>query len=111
MSNDQLTENKTTNYSDGSELVPAEVAARQEREGGEPPNTPKPKEQQSTNADVNMTGGYTVSGQGLVNNYAVTPKIYRADYPTPEQQKKYAIQGILALLLVSGIIVVAIAVS
>ena len=60
-------ENKTTtNYSDGSELIPAEVNARQEREGNEPEQQP----------EIKSPKGYTVDRMGLVNNYPTTPDIY-----------------------------------
>jgi hypothetical protein len=67
----------TTNYSDGSELIPAEVNARAQREGNEPPNRPPAKENAAAQQpDVKTTKGYTVDQQGLVNNYPTTPDMY-----------------------------------
>lgn len=110
------TQNNTTtksNYSDGSELKPAEVAARENREGSEPPNRPAAK----TNAEnldskgAGATGGYTVDRQGLVDNVAKTPQEYPAKYPSPQQQRNYAIAGAIALLFVGSLIVTAFFVS
>jgi hypothetical protein len=44
MTTDIQNNKTTTNYSDGSELIPAEVNPREQREGNEPPNQPLPKE-------------------------------------------------------------------
>jgi len=75
--NNKTVNTTTTNHSDGTELVPAEVGARQEREGNEPPNEPVAKEKANTEQpDVKTTKGYTVDRQGLVNNYPTTPDIY-----------------------------------
>lgn len=94
--------------SDGSELVPAEVGARKEREGSLPPNTPEAKSnEKETDSSMNTTSGYTVSEQGLVNNYAVTPKVYPAKPPSEEEQKEYAFQGGLAFLLVTVVVFIA----
>ncbi|ELS00065.1 hypothetical protein [Gloeocapsa sp. PCC 73106] len=63
-------------------IVPAETAARKEREGDNYKQLPEPGEGTDT------TGGYTVDREGLLNNYAVEPEIY---YETPgdaEEQNK-----------------------
>ena len=103
-----MTQTLTTteqHYSDGSELIPAEVAAREQREGSEPPNKPLPKiEQEKADLLINTTGGYTVDREGLVNNYANPPETYEADYPTSRQQNRYLFWGIIALLFVTGLI-------
>jgi hypothetical protein len=92
-------------YSDGSELIPAEVAVREQREGSEPPNEPLPKiQQEEVDSPVNTTGGYTVDQEGLVNNYATPPETYKADYPTPKQQSRYLFWGLIAFLFVAGLI-------
>jgi hypothetical protein len=64
-------------------IVPAETAARKEREGDEFKSTPnKVKEasaktdDQTDNESIDSTGGYTVDKEGLVNNYAVEPEMY-----------------------------------
>jgi hypothetical protein len=48
-------------------IIPAETAARIEREGEGYKHVPK---------DAEGTGGYTVDKEGLVNNYAVEPEMY-----------------------------------
>ncbi len=56
-------------------IVPAETAARREREGGT--YKQHPTEAADTNPDsVHTTGGYTVDKEGLLNNYAVEPEMY-----------------------------------
>jgi hypothetical protein len=51
-------------------IVPAETAARKEREGKEYKHLPDNTE------DINTTGGYTVDQEGLANNYAIEPEMY-----------------------------------
>lgn len=47
-------------------IIPAETAARKEREGDEYKNMPH----------GDAADGYTVDNEGLVNNYAVEPEMY-----------------------------------
>lgn len=54
-------------------IVPAETAARKEREGEDYKHTPDNLE--SANS-INTTGGYTVDSEGLANNYAIEPEMY-----------------------------------
>lgn len=54
---------------------------------------------------------YTVEEGGLLNNFAVEPKVYQAEPPTATQKRNYAILGALAFVLVGGLIFVAFAVS
>lgn len=53
-------------------IVPAETAARMEREGS------RFKEQASEDnqSDFDTTGGATVDKEGLANNYAIEPEMY-----------------------------------
>jgi hypothetical protein len=51
-------------------IVPAETAARQEREGDEFQELPEAE------GDLDTTGGYTIDEQGLMNNYAIEPEMY-----------------------------------
>lgn len=53
-------------------IVPAETAARKEREGDNYKQTPE----DSSEADIDTTGGYTVNSEGLINNFAVEPEMY-----------------------------------
>jgi hypothetical protein len=52
-------------------IIPAETAARQEREGANYKQTPK-----SDPNSIDSTAGYAVDSEGLVNNYAVEPEMY-----------------------------------
>ncbi|MGB5595653.1 MAG: ssl1498 family light-harvesting-like protein [Crocosphaera sp.] len=94
------------NYSDGSELIPADAAARIEREG-----TQKEKRKEINNNDAPTTGGYTVDQEGLINNYPVTPKLQGAKYPSPREQYAYILLGGLAATFVISLICIAFSVS
>jgi hypothetical protein len=48
---------------------------------------------------------------GILNNYATEPPIYPAEYPSPEQQERYKIQGAIALAFVTALIFASITVS
>ncbi|MBW4522751.1 MAG: hypothetical protein KME16_24180 [Scytolyngbya sp. HA4215-MV1] len=54
------------------EIVPAETAARKEREGEGYKQIPENTDPDS----VDTTGGYTVDKEGLVDNFAVEPEMY-----------------------------------
>ncbi|GAC1470286.1 MAG: ssl1498 family light-harvesting-like protein [Chamaesiphon sp.] len=54
---------------------------------------------------------YTTEEGGRLNNFAVEPKMYQAEPPTPNQQRNYLVMGIAALFLVSGLVFVAFSVS
>ncbi len=51
-------------------IVPAETAARKEREGDEFKTIPE------DSSDKPETAGYTVDKEGLANNYAIEPEMY-----------------------------------
>jgi hypothetical protein len=53
----------------------------------------------------------TVNEQGLLNNYANEPEVYYAVYPSPEQQRNYALLGAIATLFVTALVLVSLAVS
>lgn len=55
-----------------SHIVPAETAARKEREGDAFKKTPH----QPEDASLDTSGGYTVDKEGLVNNFAIEPEMY-----------------------------------
>uniref|UniRef100_B8HKH5 Uncharacterized protein n=1 Tax=Cyanothece sp. (strain PCC 7425 / ATCC 29141) TaxID=395961 RepID=B8HKH5_CYAP4 len=64
-------------------IVPAETAARMEREGDLFKTAPTEKGQASAKTDeqtesnsVRTTDGYTVDQEGLLNNYAIEPEMY-----------------------------------
>lgn len=54
-------------------LIPAEIAARKDREGKGYKHIPENPEQPDS---IDTTGGYTVDNEGLVNNYASEPEMY-----------------------------------
>ncbi|MBW4552174.1 MAG: hypothetical protein KME35_13865 [Aphanocapsa sp. GSE-SYN-MK-11-07L] len=51
-------------------IIPAETAARKEREGDNYKQIPEDPD------GFNTTGGYTVDSEGLANNYAIEPEMY-----------------------------------
>ncbi|WP_143841989.1 MULTISPECIES: ssl1498 family light-harvesting-like protein [unclassified Nostoc] len=53
----------------------------------------------------------TVNEEGILNNYATEPQMYYAEYPAIWEQRKYALQGAFATLLVITIGLVAFSVS
>ena len=53
----------------------------------------------------------TINQEGLLNNYALETPVYYEEYPTPTQQRRYAFQGALAILLVNFLVLMALAVS
>jgi hypothetical protein len=53
-------------------IIPAETAARIEREGEEYKQIPEQVEDES----LDTTGGFTVDREGLLNNYAIEPEMY-----------------------------------
>lgn len=65
-------------------IVPAETAARQEREGDKFMHAPSQEQDQNKEipagkadaAPINTTEGYTVDKEGLINNYAIEPEMY-----------------------------------
>lgn len=54
---------------------------------------------------------YTTDDRGILNNYATEPAMYYADYLSKEQQRRYALQGGLAVLLVTLVLLTSLAVS
>jgi len=64
-------------------IIPAETAARQEREKENYKTIPSKEEDQS----LDTTEGYTVDNEGLLNNYAIEPEMY---YEEPGDAKQQA---------------------
>ena len=73
-SNDQAPHSPTPNSSDAY-LIPAETAARRNREGNDDNHGPNPANGADSGA---MLSSYTVDTEGLVNNYAIEPEMYVA---------------------------------
>jgi hypothetical protein len=99
MENNQV--NKAADSSERAErdtydrgIIPAETAARKEREKEFYKTLPtQEKEQnvttndQTTSDSIRTTDGYTVDNEGLVNNYAVEPEMY---YDVPGDARQQA---------------------
>ncbi|MEY2831328.1 MAG: hypothetical protein RLZZ574_586 [Cyanobacteriota bacterium] len=51
---------------------------------------------------------YTEEEGGLLNNFAREPQMYTAEEPNSSQKRNYAIFGVLAFLLLSGVVAVAV---
>lgn len=68
-----------THTADGydANIIPAEVAARKEREGD---NFKHLLENAPGSESLDTTGGFTVDREGLVDNFGIEPEIY---YETP----------------------------
>ncbi len=62
-------------------IIPAETAARKEREGEAYKHTPEGEE------SLDTTGGYTVDREGLINNFAIEPEMY---YEVPGDAREQA---------------------
>uniref|UniRef100_B8HQL8 Ssl1498 family light-harvesting-like protein n=1 Tax=Cyanothece sp. (strain PCC 7425 / ATCC 29141) TaxID=395961 RepID=B8HQL8_CYAP4 len=54
---------------------------------------------------------YTTEDGGRLNNFANEPKMYQAEPPTSAQKRNYIILGVVAMVLVGGLLYVAAAVS
>lgn len=75
-------------------IIPAETAARIEREGNlyktlptEEREADAPTDDQTAPDSIRTTDGYTVDKEGLLNNYAVEPEMY---YEEPGDARKQA---------------------
>ncbi len=51
---------------------------------------------------------YTEEEGGRLNNFAREPKMYTAEEPTSTDKRNYVIFGVLAFLLVGGVMAVAV---
>ncbi len=51
---------------------------------------------------------YTEEEGGRLNNFAREPKMYTAEEPTSAEKRNYLVFGVLAFLLLSGVIAVAV---
>jgi hypothetical protein len=54
---------------------------------------------------------YTTEEGGRLNNFAVEPKVYKAEPPTKAEQRNYIILGTVAAVVVSGLLFLAFSVS
>ena len=84
--------------SDGSELIPSEIQA----------NT---REEIKQCLNKSLEGGYVIDDEGIINNYGTEPDLSLANYPSPEQQKRYVFWGAGATLLIAITLLTAFAIS
>lgn len=54
---------------------------------------------------------YTTDDNGILNNYAIEPTVYIAEYPSTEQQQSYLLQGAVAILFVTLLVLTAFGIS
>ena len=54
---------------------------------------------------------YTTEEGGRLNNFAQEPKMYQAEPPSASQKRNYLILGVVALVLIGGVLAVAVSVS
>lgn len=54
---------------------------------------------------------YVKEEGGLLNNFAIEPKMYEAEPPTQNQKRNYIILAIAGAILVGGLMAVAVSVS
>jgi hypothetical protein len=84
-------------------IVPAETAARKEREKDAFKKTPGElgQDQGTSSDDIRTTDGYTVDKEGLINNFPIEPEMYinepgdlRADHEEDERGRSQELQDI-----------------
>lgn len=52
-----------------------------------------------------------IDEQGLINNFAKEPKMYVSEKPSQTKKRGYALQGIVAGLLVTALVYISVVVS
>lgn len=73
------------------EMVPAEVAARKEREGDKFMKAPTNSDEAQVDTD-HTRDGYTVDQEGLVDNFAIEPEMY-VNEPGDLREKEEALKA------------------
>jgi hypothetical protein len=74
--------NYSTTDSYDANIIPAEVAARKEREDGKYKHL---AENPPGSESIDTTGGFTMDKEGLVDNFGIEPEMY---YETPGDAKE-----------------------
>ena len=99
---DDQTANPASADSYDPHIIPAETAARKDREGDRYKQLPKNIE---SPGNIDTTGGYTMDQEGLTNNYGVEPEMYvetpgdiEARSESPSLTDKYTIVDIFESL-------------
>lgn len=84
-SKEKVTRNEEMDTSSADRgIIPAEVAARMDREGRDFRTT---ADEQADPESIDVTGGATVDQEGLSNNYAIEPEMYH-DVPGDMRQEE-----------------------
>lgn len=101
--------------SDGSELIPSEVAAKGLMER-ETPLTPESEMQERGNrgnvpSSPNVEPAYRVTDSGLINAYPVSPPVSKVDPHSQKQFRRNLIGFGLAANLTLGLIVLALVIT
>lgn len=68
-------------------IIPAEVAARMDREGSDFKTT---ADEQADPETIDVTGGATVDQEGLANNYPIEPEMYFEEPGDAKQEEAQA---------------------
>ena len=112
---ERMQRHEYNHVSDGSELVPSEVAAKglPERED---PLTPQSEmlegeENKHTPSSPNVEPAYRVTDAGLINAYPVSPPMSRIDPMSKKQFNRYLLGFGLAANFTLGLVVLAQVVS
>ncbi|UBF29784.1 ssl1498 family light-harvesting-like protein (plasmid) [Kovacikia minuta CCNUW1] len=87
-----------SNFSNGSELIPAEVQTNTNQDEVQSIDTP-------------FAVGYTINDEGLINNFAVEPELYPSEYSSLRQQRQYIVLGASAIFFILMLMLVAFSVS
>jgi hypothetical protein len=53
----------------------------------------------------------TTDENGILNNFASEPKMYLAESPTEQQQRRYIFQGVIGILIIAASMLTAFVVS
>ena len=53
----------------------------------------------------------TINNEGLLNNYSAEPEVYYAEFPSQEEQSRYALQAGIATLFLAALALVQVSVS
>jgi hypothetical protein len=85
-------------YSNGTELIPAEVQAHIRYD-------------EAPSIDIPFAVGYTIDDEGLINNFSIEPDMYPSEYPSPRRQQQYVVLGATAFFFVIMLLLTAVLVS
>lgn len=61
--------------------------------------------------ELEVRAMYTIDENGVLNNYPQETNMYPAEYPSLEKQRNYALQGAMAVLLITVLLLTTFAIS